>query len=102
MDRVCVPEDVSADRVLVPVCEELFGRVFMPVLGTCCADTCCVETACESFVFVTVTLQVAFFPLTVLTVIVAVPFFLAVIFPVFDTATTLLLLEDQDRAFLPA
>ena len=50
---------------------------------------------------VTVTLQVAFLPLQVLTVMVAVPFFLAVSLPP-ETETTLLLLEDQVSFFCPA
>ena len=50
---------------------------------------------------VTVTLQEAFLPFTVLTVIVAVPLPLAVIFPP-DTVTTFLLLEVQVSLFLPA
>ena len=46
----------------------------------------------------TVTLQEAFFPFPVLTVIVAVPFFLAVSFPP-ETVTTDLLLVDQVSLF---
>ena len=51
---------------------------------------------------ITVTLQEPFLPPTPSAVMVAVPFFFAVTFPLEETVATAVLLEDQVSAFWPA